>query len=425
VTHRSLVGIATLIALGTACEDSFTSEDDQIKYIASEMRVGRQRLFTNDTPVLEGSRICVDCTAVPSDEFDVSLLSCGDDYENSDILTCFTRTDFQGYTDDDGCFVAQGPDEAGWFYFPKSCTVTDFWGFLPRKDATLFRVAERDDVSASFEQWPENYAEQLVSLGYMVKNTGGGFGDDWKTDPVLPFRILAGQEYALSIQLTSDITGEQVAFNTFGLRIDVVTEAGPAPVWRDGDVAGTIVINPYIGTVARVFITIENKWTYDAGVIMGVAPGAIDNLEVVVAHEDTPKTDGWGPPVAARAIARDVAGNIIHGTPVEWEVTRGRLSVGGDAVLFPSTEYVNLADSCWKADQETVIRSAVLKATAMDLEADAELLWTPYIDEDYVVDVSLCEQGCNGGCATGTAESTAFVGATVMAAMLLRRRRSR
>lgn len=405
MTHaaRSLITLATSLALLTACEDSYVTSGDQIRLQAPDLRVGVHQPFDNSTTVLEGTRVCSTCEAtVVSDTGGGThpLLSCGDGYSNSDILTCFSQDLFRGHFDDDGCVVLDGPEQTAWLLQPETCTVSDFWDFTPEADSLVYKLTAREDVYATFEQWPEDIAFALYEHGDLRQSGGGGFPAELKNPVFEPFRVLADQEFTFAPQLIDEVRDAAVAFNAGESRIEVLQLGGPEAIVEDGVTPATVTIRPKAGSRVGVFLVVQNTEVFKVGEVLGVAASTLNSMELVVAMEDTQATDSWGPPVAARAVVRDAAGHLVYGVPVEWKVTRGTLSVGGGEIQYPGADYITLGDTCYKPDELTVARTATLSASYEDLDAETELLWTPYIDDEYSLNVQNCQTAC-GGCASG------------------------
>ena len=421
----SILGLLFGAAALFGCEDSFVSETEQIRFWTDDLRTGVSKPFVNDRPVLEGTRVCpTSCASTLLDEEDPNapLLSCGDGFANSDIFTCFRQTAFRGEVDEDNCITVTGPDTTAWFFTPIACAVSDFWAvFQPQTDYVQFRVTAVDDVEASFEQWPEDAADAMHDAGYLVKHTGGGFGEDWRYSQNEPVRVLAGEPVLFSVQLTHRETGEQVAYDASTSEITVVTTAGPEAEVTDGVTAGTVTIKADVWTEASVFLTVGQTRNYLVGEVVGIPAGRLDSIEIIAAMEDELQTDDWGPPMGARAVVRDMVGRVVLGVPVEWDMERGELAVGSDEELIvPGPDYVSLADTCLAKAKHPLRREATLIATYNDLEAEAELGWTPDLGPDYQVNLEHCKGSCSG-CSASTPAAPAL--GLVLAAMVGTRRR--
>lgn len=422
------LGLITPLLVLSSCDESFVSESEQIRFWTDDLRTGVIQPFVNDRPVLEGTRICpTECasTLLDAEVENPPLLTCADDFPNSDILTCFRQTAFRGEVDDNNCITVHGPDTTAWFFTPTDCAVSDFWTvFRPETDYVSFRVASADSVMASFEQWPEDAADTLFDSGYLVKHTGGGFGQEWRFSQTEPVRVLAGSPVLFSLQLTDRTTGEQVAYDTSTARITVVTTAGPEAIVEDGVTPGTVTITADKWTEATVFLTIDQRRNYVAGEIVGVPKSRLDSIEIVAAMEDEPQTDDWGPPVGARAVVRDRVGRVVMGVPIEWDVERGELAVGGsEEFVLPGPDYVSLADTCLAKAKHPLRREAILTATYEDLlYTETQLGWTPDLGPDYEVSLEYCKGGACSGCSS-TNPVTPAIGLWLLAATALRRRR--
>ncbi len=428
----------TLLAAG--CSD-FESVSGAWSFNQDQLTMGGWEFHNEGDAVLSGSVLC----PVPTDDT-------GDDTGEPVLWNCYDHAVIQGEylpMADDGtrnCLRLDGPGETTWSWTWRGCDrVQDDYEPIP--DSVVFQVADRAGVTVQVQQWFDEDARE-----WLVTESGDAYPEDAFAPGSSPFRILAGPEVLLYVGLKDPATGYWVAFERAGATLqvevlsgDVETSSGPDPT--------SLLVTLSAGTEAQVTFSLgDDAWTATQ-TFLAVTEDDVASLDVLPLYGAEGDDPSHRYPVIARAIARDIDGNLIFGVPVEWRPHRTALAVfpgiyvdfpeTEDAFLLPGPDYALIDDVCEKPSQRVGSRSAVLEARFNGVSGRAKMEW---LLEDYadvaeecwndggacIEDLAEadakwtrpeeCTRAC--GCTSGGASGVAGL-ASALAAMALARRRRR
>lgn len=192
---------------------------------------------------------------------------------------------------------------------------------------------------------------------------------DWRIADGEPWKIVTGMPFIVSPRLRTVADGAPVA-------------------WADGSLVPSTSVALVEDTPGEAQITLMNGTTsvgldlaigdevFPLPTIEGVDRSVITSLELAtltIDTEDTTQSLAYG----ARAVARNAAGEIVLGAPIEWHISELLATPGPAGSLAPGRDYVTFSDVC--ADPATTVgeQRATLTATLGLLRATTELVWNP------------------------------------------------
>jgi hypothetical protein len=447
--HRwSQILLLTPALLAGACDTTFESVSGAWSFTQDQLTTGGWDFRNGSDAVLSGSVLCPVSTDDGEDTGENVLWDC---YDHSVTLGEYLPVANDGTPN---CLRLEGPGETTWSWTWRGCgSVEDEYEPIP--DSVVFQVADRSMVTAKVQQWIDEQAREAL-----VTESGDAYPEGAFAPESSPFRILAGQEVLIYVGLKDPVTGSWSAFERAGatLREDVLS--GHAETASGLDPTGLLVTLSEGTEVQITFSLGHDAWTATQ-TLLAVTEEDVVSLEVLPLYWVRDDDQPYREPVIARAIARDIDGNLIFGVPVEWRPHHTALavtpgipldSVGDEnAPLLPGPDYAWITDDCEKPSQQVGDRSAVLEARFNGISATAEMEWLLMddaylaeicgddmdaclddVDEDWTMpeectlddDLTKPEESTRAcGCATGGASGVAGLGSVLAAIALLRRRR--
>ena len=394
VTAGAVLGLSTLVFWGCPVPD-FESEEGQLTFQTPGLHVGGSGGFSNQVGVLEGTPICAECTEahVTLPEGSEVELSCGDGGEY-DALACFDQDVTDGYLDEGGCVIGDGPGAVTWSFTPTDCALDDLGAQLV-PDQVEFRFVDLEEVAGEVDQWLEDSAAEMYEAGLLSQPDGSGFDASLRNPDGDPFRVVADEPFVFRVRLVEGDSGEPVAWTSQEGAVAVVTTVGGEVSVIDLGIGSAELTLPE-GSEAEITLTLGEQ-TWSAGRVIGVAPSAVRSLDLVAAVYAEGQ-DGAGTPYAARAVLRDAEGRPVYGAPVSWKVIGGKLAMAETFLDLPGADYVELADACIDP-ADTAPRSMTLKASYRGHSDRVQLSWDP-VDPEETPDSEgwAPHESCTGGC---------------------------
>ncbi len=383
--------------------------------------------------LVTGSRFCatIGCNS--------DVPGCGDDDDaltSAEVRACYEDAVAGPVErDDEGCLVAMAPGELDWTFTPVECPASAR-GYTPGADRLRLPIVAADEVTASLVAPGDAFA-----VRELVDAHGGEFPDDAQVGDgeVL---VLADTSVPFAVVLAHADHADPLAWNPDQWRI-VAEGADVEPTWND---LGVVAVALPAGVSVDLTL-VRDDIEVPVGTIRAIAESEIATLDVVVGFvPDDEQTDGHGPPIGARAIARTAEGAPVWGVPVEWEVTDGALPLWRDDALPWSTDYVALMDrdaqACHAPPEHATTYEATIVATWGEFEVETPMRWREdAVDESFAEELGelftgekhrnadTCEgpgfpdEGCSCSSAAGGAGAPAYGLAAVVILGLRRRRR--
>lgn len=387
-----LLGLALL--LSAACDDYIVctpvlkSEQGQLELQdAREVVHGACGRLREPAPLLVGTRWC-------------PVLMCSDDQPGcsideeteerlatDDVAACFEHA-VTGATADGSCLVVEAPGELRWAFTPTDCPANAL-GFMPVADALVLPVVEATDVFAHLDVPGDAFARRSL-----VAADGQPLPATLQLSPGAVAHVLADQPVELAAVLThpdlGDVGWNPPAFTLHGT-VDDVDRA------IELDAMGVVSVTLAAGEHMELWLE-RGAETLALGEVEGVAAEELTELEVIAGF--TGNEEDPGIPFGARAVAR-AGERIVYGVPVDWTVTEGRLPLWRDPERPWGPDYVALVDEdglrCHSPPDERRRFRARLRATYVELEAEATLEWIEEADEDASVGEAVSEFLQGGG----------------------------
>ncbi|MES2641489.1 MAG: MYXO-CTERM sorting domain-containing protein [Myxococcota bacterium] len=406
------------LALLAACNSGFETQQGQMLVSDADV-VG----IEGGGPFLAQTQLCPSFTSI-ADDFPEG---------GGDITACFTDSLTGPVVDDGQCLTFTEPGAVEWTFTPTSCQAQDL-GWVAVEDHVTLDVVAAADVEAYTPMIYEDYAERAQEEGGLVGEIPG----DWRHVEGEPWRIVAGETYALNARLRTRETGEEVAWSG----------GSYTPGWQAGalpNVAvrapGVVEVTPWLGTRAGLTLFAGGA-SFPLAEVLSVPVSAAASLEIVHFYLPAREAPSFTIPYAARAVVRDGDGNLLFGAPVVWESGPIDVTTTTDA-YGTAQEYAFLYDACRDPSTVSGPQATTITATLGDLRAELDLTWTPpltepdpewepspsctaetvVVENEQAAPIPPAHARAAAGCSsTGTAPTGAAV--LVLAALLARRRRS-
>ncbi|PCC72294.1 MYXO-CTERM domain-containing protein [Nannocystis exedens] len=394
----------------TACDPpEMVSERGDFRLVVDGLSTARD-LFTGSYwdppyPVLAGTRICPElrCQACPEEG------ACDDAAVHASGPVA---------VDEDGCFVVESPGEVVWTVDP-SCGAP---GQQP--DRVRMRVVGPDAVEARVT----STLDAMVVRHAMRDNpVVTAFGADWLALLPREFKVVAGEQVAIGVGLFEPGTNLIVARQSEPeAAVTWTTTRGRAPITYPSQ---QLELVTFAGTESEAsFEFAGHRWPLAR--VTGVPADAATSLELAGAFyfmedADAPLIGRTSVPFAARAVARDDAGDLVVGLPVTWSAEVGNMAYWPE---MASPEQLILSDDCVAPEDRDGPRELVLRARHGDLSASLEFTWAGtrepapfnFVEPDSSwepPDTCLAPAGC--GCRSGEPGGAALL----LGLLLLGRRR--
>ena len=169
-------------------------------------------------------------------------------------------------------------------------------------------------------------------------------------------------------------------------------------------------------------LTLFDDISVELPAVEAVPVSEIVSLELVPVYwpaESDQNQREWGPPAGLIAVSRDAEGRRIFAAPIEWSVTRGRLSVLEDG----NTDALSVAD-CKAVPRQPSWRGATVEARVGDLVASTELEWVAVPSDVTDPEDPLCTGSACTCSTTGTLGESGLAGLALLGLGLWLRRRS-
>ena len=362
--------LSVLILAATGCRTStFKSEGNQWKFTDNDLVLTAWSGFSNEGPILAGTRICPEVDYMGDTPKDA---------KGNDLFgACTTQAVDGGVVQADGdalCFSLDLPGPVTLSVTPQVCPAND-QGFVPRPDRFLFQVVGPDAVRATVEQWPEVFA-----LAAYRASEGESFPPDLLNPEGEVFRVMAGQEVLLFVKLVTVADGTAVAWRgpDGGLSLVPATAA----TTTSNPTAGWITMRLAEGATADLQLRVGDH-TWVGGKVQAVDARAPASLTLVPAYQHDDEKP-FTKPAGIRAVVRDKDGHAIYGVPVQWTVAKGPLDLVPGPNLqedndnwLPGADYAFLSDACIPPWKKKGKKKARIEASYGTLSATADLVWVP------------------------------------------------
>jgi hypothetical protein len=356
--------------LAVAGCDDYRSDNGLLGFRDEVLMIDRVLGFRSGGLVAAGSRACPSFEAWYRQNHDgtatrVSRVADDDGW----LRDCFTpAVSGPGTFGPDGCISFDDVGEVRWDVSPVECTTAGSTTFFA--DSVRFAVVE-DDLEARFDPYIERFAAAGLHPG-----PAGSFPADFTSYLRSPLRAIEGGTLALTVIL---VQGDAIVAWSDG---DVQTEtiAGTPQVISTEELDRTVL---RLGAGDQVDVALDVPGgAYVVGSVVGVDGDVVDALEIVVGY--WPTDDEAGPPMFARVVARDEQGAVLHGVPVQWSVTAGKLSLYDRDSIELGSDYVSFGEACLPPPRTRAeTRTATLEARFDDLTATVDLVWrVPPIEDD-------------------------------------------
>lgn len=332
------------------------SEHGDFHLIADGLSVPRDLFMASDWEapylVLAGSRLCPElrCLACPEQG------ACDDAAVHASGPVTI---------DEDGCFLVESPGEVVW-------TVDSSCGTPGQEpDRVTMRVVDPDTVEARVVSGLDRMVAHHAMRDNPLVTT---FGAEWIELLPRAFKVLAGEQIVIGVGLFEPGTHHTVARPS---------EPEAAVTWTTARGRQAITY-PSEHLELVTFAGTESEASYEfAGHrwplarVTGVTADAATSLELAGAFyfledDDAPLIGRTSVPFAARAVARDDAGELVVGLPVRWAAEVGNMAFWPEGTR---EDEIVLADDCVAPEERDGPRELVLRARHGDLSADLEFTW--------------------------------------------------
>jgi len=229
------------------------------------------------------------------------------------------------------------------------------------------------EASAATGVWMANHDQLALSW-----NTNAGPRRLFPTSfgrPLHDLRVVAGGTFAALPAIIDASAGERVEirWNLDDLTLNVPAHfhrLSTAPA-RDGDP----LERDYLFGSLRPGESFDSSITildheFAMPKVTAIPVEHVVSLELIPVYGETngPERD-WGGPLGVATITRDAEGRRVLGAPIEWSVSRGRLTV---ATEVPDALYTS---DCKRAPKRAEWRSATVEASLGDIVASADFDW--------------------------------------------------
>lgn len=343
----------------TACDSSppqMVSERGDFRLVVDELSAPsdflRNSLWEAPYLVLSGSRLCPElrCAACPEEG------TCDDAAVHASGPVA---------VDEDGCFVVESPGEVVW-------TVDPLCGAPGQEpDRVTMRVVEPDAVEARVVP---NLDATVMRYASHENPAVTAFGAEWLEQLPRAFKAVAGEQITLGVGLYEPGTRHVVAHSSEpeAAVTWTTTRGRPAITYPSGQ----LELVAFAGTESEAsFEVAGHRWPLAR--VTGVSADAATSLELAGAFYytedgDAPLLGRTSVPFAARAVARDDAGDLVIGLPISWSAEAGNMAFWPEQT---PPEQIVLADDCVAPEERDGPRELVLRARHGDLSANLEFTW--------------------------------------------------
>jgi MYXO-CTERM domain-containing protein len=393
-----------LLSLVACGPPSFETDSGQLE-VADPAVVDLVAEDGGPSPLLVGTELCPDLSAgaeTPEGDYD--------------RLACFAQS-FEGPVVVAGeCLDFDTPGVVDWWFTAQACPGNDF-GYAPVDDHVAIEVLAALDVTGHLPMRLEDSmeaAEAEEAAGGQPSGLTIERPEVWRVADGEPLRIVAREAYDLEPRLRT-VDGVAVAWNDGAL---VSTDGNATILAQEEPVLGTFRVLTESGATSALALEAGGS-SIGVGAVEGVPLSAVASLEIALV---TLGGDGVSLPVAARAVTKDLDGNVIVGAPVKWRFTPMLLTPGPGSGL-PGADYVTFSDVCRNPGTTFGEQRGRLTASLGVLSDAVEVVWTPRIEADpsdtWTRDEA-CDTAC--GCATGGAGNATALAALLGLAAMARRR---
>lgn len=341
----------------TACDPpEMVSERGDFRLVVDGLSTARDifaaEYWDPPYPVLTGTRICPElrCQACPEEG------TCDD---------AAVHASGPVVVDEDGCFVVESPGEVVWTV-DATCGVP---GQEP--DRVQMRVVSPDGVEARVTSGLD---AMVVRYAMRENPLVTAFGGEWLDRLPREFKVVAGEQVAIGVALFEPGTNHIVARQSEPApAVTWTTTRGRAPVTYPSQ---HLELVTFAGSESEAsFEFAGHRWPLAR--VTGVPADAVTSLELAGAFyfmedDDAPLIGRTSVPFAARAVARDDAGDLVVGLPIAWSAEAGNIAYWPE--LTPPDALV-LADDCVAPEDRDGARELLLRARHGGVSASLEFTW--------------------------------------------------
>ncbi len=393
-----------LLPLMIACGQSFHTENEFI-VVQDDVMVTLSDEDSVPHAFIAGTRMC-GAPRPNAEGVDAEL----------DWGACYVQSLTSGSFDDEGCATFPEPGDVRWEFEAGACEFGDV-----ASDGVTLHVVDPTAVTFALDPGYEALVEQAIADG----TARGDIPDDWTHEDGTPWRVFV--DGYLVIYPRGSLDDVNVAWRNEADVWTFESLAGDVPTWTAVTAVGAAALAPTAGSDTNFGLAFGGT-AFPLGEIVGVDPEDAASLDLVVIYTVSESEPTVTTPAYSRTIVRDVAGELVYGANVVWEVDAG-LGVGpggGDGHFTFGPDYAVLVAPCIEEHAIGFPQTATLTVTYSGLSASETLRWTPG-DDDVCPTEALADDvtqpGC--GCASPLAPGASAVGFALVALGAARRRTGR